>query len=225
MKKLFRILLVVLIAILIIAGVLFGLWAWSWRELYTADFTLGKITGHPSTDDSFLTGISCQAPCWYGIELGESTLADVLETIDTLPFVENISQKEYENEFQITFDCPYILDSSCGVITTENNIVTRISYQNGFELSFREAVNVLEDPDQIWAWLDHGSCYILLDWGPSKAIGLEFYQKSNISECTTLFQTGKLSSALEVNRIIYATSPYCEIDNNSCFEWKGFGDN
>lgn len=222
MKSILRILIVLLVAISIIGGVLFGLWAWSWRALYKSDSSPEIITGHSLTDDSFLTGNPCNAPCWYGLEVGESNISDVLETIDALPFIENVTPKEYENEVQISFDCPYVLDTSCGVITLKNNIVTRISYLNGFELSFVEAVNILKDPDQIWAWLDHGSCYILLDWGPSKAIALEYGQKNNISECTEVFQTGKLSSSLEVSRIIYTASSICEEENESCYEWKGF---
>ena len=50
--------------------------------------TQAATTDPGLVDDSLLTDIPCKAPCWYGLELGKSTEADVLTTLHELSFID-----------------------------------------------------------------------------------------------------------------------------------------
>ena len=75
----------------------------------------------PRVDRSFVTGQPCDAPCWYELRLGESTIDDIRATLLQLPFVDQSTLFEWNigtdgSKLGFYFDCVYY-DSpgSCGV--------------------------------------------------------------------------------------------------------------
>jgi hypothetical protein len=47
-----------------------------------------KLPDDARVDQSFITGNTCAAPCWYGLEIDKSSEADVMSVLTTLKFID-----------------------------------------------------------------------------------------------------------------------------------------
>jgi len=182
-------------------------------------------------DRSFLTGETCEAPCWYGLEIDKSTKADVLAELDQLPFVERGTHKEYgaswlndQNAKEIQFHCLNRPDEVCGGALISNDILKRLWVSVGYNLSFEQAVDKLGPPD----FLDFeqfsmsGKCRIDLLWVKS---GIDIYAYDNGSQgCQGIADGNGVSPDKLVEVIIYSSKETFGELGKCCkrIPWPGF---
>lgn len=108
----------------------------------------------PRVDRSFITGNPCEAPCWYGLSVGESTLDDIYKTLPNLPFAD--TTRIYEGptgefrplEKRIDIPCIYSkeLDACASLETTGEGILRSIFVNIDYELTLRMAIQRLGNP-------------------------------------------------------------------------------
>ncbi len=104
-------------------------------------------------DRSFVTGQPCDAPCWYGLRLGESTVDDIRATLLQLPFVDQSTLREWNistdgSELGFHFDCVYYNPpGSCGVLETENGKLRKIVMSVQYPLTLQSSIDLLGIPE------------------------------------------------------------------------------
>jgi hypothetical protein len=192
----------------------------------------------PIIDESFLTGETCDPPCWYGLEIDNSTKEDALSTLNQLPFIDVKSISEYETYWfdgvlasAIKYNCVNIeSDIYCG-----NMIFYEATLKENFigvyyELTLNNAVERLGTPDHlIYFWPSpYGSCEITVTW-INKGAAIIVHDKSDYNECESIIDGNKVSPKILIDTILY-TSPnileeyYVNNPGTCCttLQWPGF---
>jgi hypothetical protein len=159
----------VLLAVLILSCTVFGTSSNQNNPEFTAD---------PRVDRSFVTGEPCNAPCWYGLRLGESTLEDIRTTLPELPFVDN-SQYEQStgdfgpNEKLFVVRCTYStnVDFCTTLTTSKDGKLSKIIIIVAYELTLQTAIEDLGDPNfyTVSPSPNQDVCYVEIYW-PEKNI-------------------------------------------------------
>ena len=128
-------------------------------------------------DRSLLTDQPCPAPCWYGLELGKSTRADVLATLRTLSFADPDTIQEnavgYWDRFSHKSLAATVIGAnyrssrqqSAGLIVANDTLLSIGIFPN-YPLSLAQVVDHLGPPDYVSAimGLDRTTCYLELIW-------------------------------------------------------------
>ncbi len=131
-------------------------------------------------DTSILTGVPCQAPCWYGLVPGRSTKAEALAIVQSLPFIDPkaLSEEPYRywdttKEGQVPgtlvrFRCKRPGVASCVVLVVVNDVVKQILLSAPPSLTVRDVVAHLGPPEFVSASRiapeDAGTCDVGLIW-------------------------------------------------------------
>lgn len=182
-------------------------------------------------DRSFLTGESCAAPCWYGLEIDKSTKADLLAKLDQLAFVEHNTYKEYgaawmndQNATEIVFHCLNRPDAVCGDALISNDILKKLWLSVGYELSFAQAVEKLGPPDflEYEEYSMSGVCTIDLLWAKR---GIEIDTSEHGSEgCQSIANGNGVSPKKLVANIVYFSKEAFGEPGTCCkrIPWPGF---
>jgi hypothetical protein len=138
-----------------------------------------KFPEDPRVDRSFVTGQPCEAPCWYGLRVGESTLDDIRKTLPQLPFAD--ADKIHEqptgafgpNEKWFTVPCVYSekLESCAELETLPDGILRRIIIHIDYDLPLRLVIQKLGNPEYYTAnpLPDKDICSLGIYW-PQKNI-------------------------------------------------------
>jgi len=194
--------------------------------------TLNSCSTDPTLiDRSFLTGETCEAPCWYGLEIDKSTKADILAKLDQLPFVEHNTYKEYDagwmndqNAKEIQFRCLNRPNEVCGGALTSNDILKRLWLRVGYDLSFVQAVDKLGSPDflEYEQFSMSGKCRIDLLWVES---GIDISAYENGSQgCQSVADGNGVSPNKLVATIFYFAKEGFGEPGSCCkrIPWPGF---
>jgi len=148
-------------------------------------------------DKSLLTGVPCSIPCWYGIEPGETSYGDALDTVSKLRFVNEVYSYPQSHELKWSSS---ITNWGGGYITFESNNeeVKEISYVLEYKLTLQELIASQGDPDEIMIfpfggeqnageiqiiWLDKGLIARIPVGGMDTR---EYYKKSPVSPTTRI---------------------------------------
>jgi hypothetical protein len=129
-------------------------------------------------DHSLITGIPCEAPCWYGLELGKSDLEDIHETLTGLDFVDQsrISEQPNAQDGQtnsksksILFDCIYPTKEMCGYIeTAQDGTINYMSFDIAYPLTIEMLIGKLGQPQHYSVYSgvpQFGVCDLQIYWG------------------------------------------------------------
>jgi hypothetical protein len=144
-------------------------------------------------DRSFVTGQPCQAPCWYGLELGESTVDDIRKTLPELPFVD--SSKIYEqstgefgsNEKLFVVYCTYATDTDfCSELTTsKDGKLSKIVVIVAYELTLQTVIESLGIPEfyNVSPSPNKDECHVEVFW-PEEDMVVTFSDSPRDRLCT-----------------------------------------
>ena len=178
---------------------------------------------------SFIHDDPCEAPCWYNINLQESSSSDVHSILENLPFVIQDSVKEWKSNYgwlddvnttEIHYYCFYPADGVCGLIVLASDQVVDITHWIAYKLTFNDVVNKLGEP-QYWTCIQHmgggQSGSIVLYW-PDLGISAE----SSTRNCLSGNENPKANS--QVDYISYSVSSYFlgKDDPVNYPRWDGF---
>src|SRR5258706_10174236 len=109
----------------------------------------------PLVDRSFVTSQPCEAPCWYGLRLGDSTLEDIRTTLPELPFVDKSQIYEQPigdfgpNERSFLVHCTYSKEAEfCAILeTSQNGKLSKIIVIVAYELTLQTTIEDLGVPE------------------------------------------------------------------------------
>jgi hypothetical protein len=166
-------------------------------------------------DRSLLTGKPCLAPCWYGLELGKSTKAEVLATLQTLSFADPATIQEDADGYWdleihknlpatlIGIDCRQPQRQCAGLLVSNDKLVSIGLFPN-YDLTLREVVEYLGTPDYVRAVSESGptTCKLML-WWPKRQIELERSVPNGEAFCKAVKAGERLDPNLTIQRIYY----------------------
>lgn len=194
-------------------------------------------------DRSFITGIPCQAPCWYSIEVEKSTHDEVMNVVKALPFLNSdhifVTQSSYYDGIQEinlpatikNVECTSRRHRSCVTFVFVENILKTIMISPNFSLSFEEAVEALGNPDYVRAWPgDRGNidaCDIALQWEEELIQIIARNVGEDIPEnCSVAFNKMGVHPYLDVDVIVYMSPDHPGVIGGPAYDgaypWKGF---
>jgi hypothetical protein len=196
-------------------------------------------------DSSILTGVPCAAPCWYGLEIGRSTKADILATARGLSFIDPqaITEEPYgyvdpstKAKVPATFihlDCRQPEGAPCAGLLVVNGVLKEIYLFPPPALTLGQAVAQLGPPDYVRrisrpssVWL----CDVALIW-KQRGIWMAFRNGSpQISpfRCEDVHSSKDVSPNLPVEQIIYespndyANAIATASESGGDLPWTGF---
>ena len=172
-------------------------------------------------DKSPFTGIPCAAPCWHGLEVGNSSESDVLSTLSTLTYINqdtitihpvqslpSINPGTWSQGIMIFANCVYP-DKQCLAISVVDDILTEIIVLLIYELEVSEAVKYLGRPDHIGfdrAGGEQVACRVYLIWSEKQLVlASKIFEGPNAAEknCFSIRDTGKASAKLLISEAKY----------------------
>jgi hypothetical protein len=144
-------------------------------------------------DRSFVTGQPCEAPCWYGLKLGESTLDDIRMTLPELPFVDKPQIYEQstgefgpnEKLFVVHCSSPAEADLCAELITSKDGKLSKIIITVAYELTLQRAIEGLGVPTfyNVSPSPNKDVCHVEVFW-PEKNIVVSFDDTPRKRLCT-----------------------------------------
>ena len=166
---------------------------------------------NPLADRSFVTGKPCEAPCWYGLKLGESTLEDIRRTLPELPFVD--SSQTYEqlignlgpNEKAFDVHCTYSKEKEfCAtLVTSKDGKLSKIAINVAYELTLQMVLEKLGVPKfyTVGPYPNEDICHVVIYW-PEKNIAASINDSPRERLCTRT-ENEKIDLDSQITSLIY----------------------
>ena len=152
-----------------------------------------KFPEDSRVDRSFVTGQPCEAPCWYGLRLGESTLDDIRMTLLELPFVDASQIHEQPtgdfgpNEKLLVVRCVYSkeLESCADLETSADGKLRRIILGVYYDLPLQSVIDQLGTPKYYLAYPSPNKdiCILEIYW-PEKNIVATVEESPRTRHCS-----------------------------------------
>lgn len=182
----------------------------------------------PNVDRSLITGQPCEAPCWYGLKLGESTIDDVHLTLQNLIFVDNAKTLEqpvtnlYPNQKLFIIKCVYLTyEYECGSLeTSEEGKLIKIYLSVLYPLDIQTLINKLGPPEYYNVFgpsPNLGGCLIYTYW-PQKNIYAQINDEPGNDLCEKA-KSGQISMELQIDAIRYEVLNIEDLKDTS-FPWS-----
>lgn len=174
-------------------------------------------------DQSFLTGNSCKAPCWYGLVPGISTDKDIMQKLPQLSFIDAHSIVTNEGSFwpgsqphMIYFNCKSIQKTQCGFLIVTDNRLKFINLYLQYNLELSQVIQKLGPPVYIDYYQDiinpPNPVFIAeLSWPVNRIVTQS--QINDTSQEKALLNGAKLPGKLTINEIYYVDSEYFGFDS------------
>lgn len=190
-------------------------------------------------DNSMFTDMPCKAPCWYGLQLNESSKEDVLTVLHGLTFISQSTIQEssvgYWDPFLkdniqanlISANCAQPQNRQCIGLTIADGKLKIIGLFPNQEIRFDVLVNHLGPPDYVGANLippvHSPGCSVNLIW-VSRQIVADHTEKSSTTLCDEVQSGMGIKPSLLVNSITYFLPEYIElrIASSEALPWMGF---
>jgi hypothetical protein len=232
------------ITLLLLVAVLAGCGTGGWGVAPTPTLEPSLI------DSSILTGVPCAAQCWYGLEIGRSTKADILATARTLSFIDPQAITEEPSGYFdpstranvaatiIHLDCRQPEGAPCAGLLVVNDVLKQIYLFPPPSLSFGQAVAHLGPPDYVAPSAVAGStglCNVVLVW---KQRNIEVFFRSDIYggpppkrdqvRCEDVHSSKDVSPNLPVGQMVYSSPDDYAIatasESGGGLPWSGFAE-
>ncbi|MBE7436688.1 MAG: hypothetical protein HS100_22425 [Anaerolineales bacterium] len=202
------------------------------------------ITPSPEQmDKSLFTGIPCSAPCWQGLEVGESSESDVTSILPTLTFIDHkeiqIFQVSMPN-YDFSASAPGVLieancinsNQICLTLAVIDDILTKIVVGFNYKITQDEVVKFLGEPDYI-GFGNLGServmCEVYLVWMNSRLVLASRFEDLEQAEkyCYIVDEEGRAPSNLLILEARYLSeaelNAYLSSISSKFFEFTGAG--
>lgn len=186
-------------------------------------------------DQSWLTGEPCDAPCWYSLEPGQSSLDDVIAVAKKLSFIDqnsmNLNKMELSRD-QITqslgFDCKSPALEFCVGMFFSGNTLSTIFLMPNYQITFDQAVEKIGYPPDGYI-MSHFSpetigCRVTLLW-VKRQMSIEYSNRLfNGKDTCNLTQHGKFPKGISVYTVTYMLPSKMKIftEEQSYTAWNGF---
>ena len=183
---------------------------------------------------SFKTDKPCAAPCWYGLEPGSSTKADVVAVLKQLDFVDSASIQEYsttclgdDHAQGISFGCVHPQTASCGGAVIFGDKLKLLTLSASSKLTVKMTVDKLGIPDYVEYGLgaqEVGGCKTVLSW-PQRGIEVVVFDATNETVCRALMGGQGIPPDLRVTDLDYlAQDAFASGPAGCCprIPWPGF---
>lgn len=182
----------------------------------------------PKVDRSLITGQPCEAPCWYGLNLGESSIDEIRLTLQNLVFVDNTKTLEQSinnlqpNKKLFIIHCVYLTrEYDCGSLeTSEDGKLAKIHLSVLYPLDLQTLINKLGTPEYYNVFgpsPNLSGCLIYLYW-----LQKNIYAQINDEPGNELCEKAKNSEVpldLQIDAIRYEVLNIQEVKNTS-FPWS-----
>lgn len=194
-------------------------------------------------DRSLLTGQPCEAPCWYGLELGRTTKAEAEAMAGTLSFIDPTASEERPDGYwdpaqQTTLPATFVHlkcrqpeRQTCAGLLFVNDTLRRIHLSPNYPLRFADVVTSLGDPDYVQVFPAPGHemlCDVGLIW-KERRISVDFLNEASAVgpvRCEAVRGGRGIEGDLAVQQVVYmlpddvalTTVPQPGRD----FPWTGF---
>ena len=196
------------------------------------------ITDLSLMDRSWLTGEPCEAPCWYGLELGKTTKDEAVSTVMALSFIDygNISKLDrywdHSVAQQLSFGCKLPAGAICTSFIFVDDTLVYIHLTPNYPITFGEVVEQIGEPDFIGAEYtvpETRDCAAELIWldRQMQVIYYEFHRSSGRDLCGEIIDAGnKPPSDLVVHNVMYLLPDYFKDVpvHNQHYSWQGFAE-
>lgn len=189
-------------------------------------------------DRSWLTGKPCAPPCWYGMYIDESTEQDVMEVIDTLPFVVSdevsVSNSGFTNlmskERSISTDIKVPkIGNSFVLLRIGEGVLYQIKFSLNYPISISEVVNEIGAPDELLINPDFNTeyCDVEFFWLSQQLIVITRLDGDDWKDkCWAVGNSNPIDRELTVNYVElihrdWLTATFTDDDE---YIWPGFQD-
>ena len=124
---------------------------------------------------TFLEGSPCSPPCWYDIRPGKTSEQELLESLQSIPIVDESSITTHGGQWKIFdnivyFSLPEELESEVYIL---QNKVSMIDFTGRMDISAEEAINRFDEPQKALFLYSRGETSVILIY-PEKGIILRF---------------------------------------------------
>jgi len=145
----------------------------------------------PHVDRSFVTGQRCEAPCWYELRLGKSTVDDIRATLTQLQFIDQSTLFEWPidtegSQLGFYFDCAYYSPpGSCGELVAKNGILVQVFMTVQYPLTLESVIEKLSVPNffTVDTSSTESNCILSIYW-PEKNIVIIVEEDSRKKHCS-----------------------------------------
>lgn len=189
-------------------------------------------------DRSFLTDEPCQAPCWYGLILDQSSEEDLLDTLSELHFIDQesirlsrgISILGDENAVSARWGCLHPKRNICGGARFAHGTLKSLWYSVGYRLPFTLIVEKLGPPEYIEYGPYHpdvGGCQLTLKW-PSIGISTRNIDDRTDLNCRAIEAGKGVKKTMNVGALVFSVPEFFGAEAPGCckrIEWPGFSEN
>jgi hypothetical protein len=167
----------------------------------------GNTEMEEGIDNSFLSGIPCQPPCWYDLEIGITSYADAVTVITTLPFVnqERIWEEEDSLGSYVKFSCINSGLELCGSLyfDTENTLQSILIRQQRV-LNLNETINKVGEPSGYQVDSYHVGCVFRVFWLEEGISSETIVTPDRGNKCDRL-RSGEIDERMEIKWLRYST--------------------
>ncbi len=189
-------------------------------------------------DRSFLTDEPCAPPCWYGLEPDVSSEAEVISTLQTLPFVtaSTITITQQINEVQghdriLRFGCQYRGGSGqCGAATFSGNRLKTLRLSLQIPVTLETLVERRGPPEYVVygpVYPEVPSCEVIFVW-PAAQFTVDRFDPRSDRICQRLREGQGVSPKLILGGVDYRAADrfaiYKREGGRAWVAWPGFSD-
>ena len=185
-------------------------------------------------DTSILIDQPCKPPCWQGLILNESTMEQVYEKLDELPFVDHDSLKSLDfielfglsEPTMIYYNCKAAPHELCGSLAIADGTLKVSMHRLQFYLPLYSVVDKLGEPNHVfYSPTPHGnSCVVDLEW-PEKNILVSIEKSYRTKLCQEIQAGEALDPVVDVFEVYYLVQEAFNQDRcheYNCVPWPGF---
>jgi hypothetical protein len=222
----------------------FDLWS-AWNHVFVLLVFIGasgckgslpSANSDQLVDRSFLTEKPCEAPCWQGLMLDDSSEKDILDTLYELPFIDASTIYSFsanwlgdDSAIAIHYSCIHPVIDNCGTIRVAGDKLKSLNQTVGFELTLKTVVTKLGPPDYVDYGPIHpdiGGCDLTLYWPEQKIIARDINKKAE-PLCNAIRTDGKIPPETLVTNLIYSVNEvFGPLPGGCCtrIPWPGFAE-
>ena len=206
-----------------------------------------KYKEHPNQNEyiSFLSGGSCKAPCWHGLEVCKTTYHEAISMIDELTFLDSydIDRNRLESGTYCEGDridkkltalkiiCDDDSENICARLNFAGELLVSITIIPNYAFTLEDAVNVFGEPDNVEAsqWGPECLACTLLLLYPDKQLTIThgtFVCSAWSERCVPVMSGSPLNPSLQVTGMsITPTGEFEYWEHITKYDWPGLEEN
>jgi hypothetical protein len=186
-------------------------------------------------DWGLLSDQPCRAPCWYGLELEKSTKADVIATLQNLPWIDQGTIKESPSGYWdpdtqknlpatlISAECRASERHCVGLELFDDRLIAiRFNLKSNILVLIEDLVEYFDPPEFVRTGIGRdGTCSINLTWWNQQIMAVSDVPNGR-KLCATIENGGRLDKNLAIDGILYELPESLRYEVQEGNPWPGF---